>query len=116
MRPIDIVDVKAGINAGRLYVAVKGKYLLLGDYQTGESIRLSDIEVKPVVHAAWLPVCEMWDDGVECDEYWYVKCSRCGMANYNVDTYQLMDGNLGDVKREFPYCHCGAKMDGDPDG
>lgn len=91
MRPIDIVDVKAGINAGRLHVAVKGKYLLLGDYQTGESIRLSDIEVKPVVHARWnKDAWNTYPNGFVCSG-----CSTGFLIPY-------------------PYCpNCGAKMDGE---
>lgn len=92
MRPIDIVDVKAGINAGRLYVAVKGKYLLLGDYQTGESIRLSDIEVKPVVHAGW----EKQDN-----TFTRFQCTACKSMDHYFKTN---------------FCpNCGAKMDGAPD-
>lgn len=98
MRPIDIVDVKAGINAGRLHVAVKGKYLLLGDYQTGESIRLSDIEVKPVEHARWEKVSEWMP---------IYLCSECKERNL----FKNGDNVLSN------YCpSCGAKMDGDPDG
>lgn len=93
MRPIDIVDVKAGINAGRLYVAVKGKYLLLGDFQTGESVRLSDIEVKPVVHARWKNVPH-----VQRSLLFF--CSKCGTHSH------------------FKTCYCsrcGAQMDGESD-
>lgn len=71
------------------------------------------IDVEHVVHAEWLIVAETWDDGIEADEDWYVKCSHCGRNNYDVDVFKLMDGNIEDVKRDFPYCHCGARMDGD---
>ena len=50
-KPLDIVDVKAGIRAGRLFVQIRDNHLLLGDFQTGEAVSLSDIEVKAVMHA-----------------------------------------------------------------
>lgn len=52
-KPLDIVDVKAGIRAGRLFVQIRDNHLLLGDFQTGEAVSLSDIEVKAVMHARW---------------------------------------------------------------
>ena len=94
MMPVDIVSVKAGINAGRLYVAVKGNRLLLGDFQTGETVKLSDIEVKPVVHAKWeKDAMAMYPGGY--------RCTRCGYGFLHT----------------YSFCpNCGARMDGEPDG
>lgn len=89
IRPLDIVDVKAGIRAGRLFVQIRDNHLLLGDFQTGEAVSLSDIEVKAVMHAKWL------------GEKWCFHCSNCGGSSPD-------DGGS-----KTQYCPgCGAKMDG----
>lgn len=84
IRPLDIVDVKAGIRASRLFVQIRYGHLLLGDFQTGEAVSLSDIEVKAVKHAIWRT------DGT---------CSNCNC----VARWPHSD-----------FCpHCGAQMDGE---
>lgn len=94
-KPIDIADVKAGINAGRLYVQIKDGLLMLGDYQTGEVVRLSDIEMKPVVHASQR---ETGYDEAYCN---WGDCTKCGCSNI-----------FGSK-----YCNdCGARMDGEKNG
>lgn len=91
--PLDIVDVKAGIRAGRLFVQIKDNHLLLGDFMTGEAVLLSDIEVKPTVHAS------QRETGF--GEAWYNwgDCTNCGCSNIFPSNY---------------CCNCGARMDGDP--
>lgn len=76
---------------------------------------LPALDVAPVVHARWIPDCEtVGDDYFGYDEEWFVRCSRCGRIERDVDAYPLMDGDIRAVKQDYPYCHCGARMDGDP--
>lgn len=61
---------------------------------------LSDIpaaDVVPVRHGTWLPIVSYNNT---------YKCSECGRLLVNV-----ADG-LNVVAKHYPYCHCGAKMDG----
>lgn len=96
-RPLDIVDVKAGIRAGRLFVQIRDNKLLLGDHQTGEAVTLSDIEVKAVIHAKWIPSSVDPADP-------YFRCSNC---HHGRDSIYFK----GD---EYNFCpHCGAQMDGE---
>lgn len=99
-KPLDIADVKAGINAGRLYLQIKDGLLMLGDYQTGEAVRLSDIKIKPVVHARWRYKVAYVSHAHVTNIIW---CSACN------DGFHRIEGE------NFKFCpNCGARMDGDP--
>ena len=61
---------------------------------------LTDIpaaDVAPVVHGKWLPIVSYNNT---------YKCSECGRL-----LVDIADG-LKMVAKHYPYCHCGAKMDG----
>lgn len=61
---------------------------------------LSDIpaaDVVPVRHGTWLPIVSYNNT---------YKCSECGRI-----LVDITDG-LKMVAKHYPYCHCGAKMDG----
>lgn len=47
----------------------------------------------------------------EIDEIYYFKCSECKREVYDVDEDLILEGKYTEAKKEFPYCHCGAKMD-----
>lgn len=79
----------------------------LNDYEYGrnqvaDSIA-SDLEdmpladVVPVRHGTWLPIVSYNNT---------YKCSECGRL-----LVDITDG-LKMVAKNYPYCHCGAKMDG----
>lgn len=55
-------------------------------------------DVAPVVHARWLPIVSYNNT---------YKCSECGRL-----LVDIADG-LKMVAKHYPYCHCGAKMDGE---
>lgn len=75
------------------------------------------IDAVPVVHATWIPDCEtVGDDYFGYDDEWFVRCSHCGRIERDVNPYFLMDGDIRPVKQDYPYCHCGARMDGDGNG
>ena len=58
---------------------------------------LSSADVAPVRHGRWLPIVSY--------NHTY-KCSECGRL-----LVDITDG-LKMVAKHYPYCHCGAKMDG----
>ena len=55
-------------------------------------------DVVPVVHGRWLPIVSYNNT---------YKCSECGRL-----LVDITDG-LKMVAKHYPYCHCGAKMDGE---
>ncbi len=54
-------------------------------------------DVTPVVHGRWLPIVSYNNT---------YKCSECGRL-----LVDIADGK-NKVAKHYPYCHCGAKMDG----
>ena len=62
---------------------------------------LKPADVAPVVHGRWLPIVSYNNT---------YKCSECGRLLVNI-----ADG-LNVVAKHYPYCHCGAKMDGEECG
>ena len=95
MRPIDADALKE--------YAIDGleKYWPYGGMNEYTAVSVDDIDaaptldVAPVIHACWIPVCNTWThDSHEYGSTVYV-CSNC-------QRHSLY---------EEPYCHCGAKMD-----
>ena len=59
-------------------------------------------DVEPVVHAHWIPIVSpIHVDDIDC--YMGYKCSKC-------DREIWINHALNSVT-DYPYCHCGAKMD-----
>lgn len=67
---------------------------------------LDIIDAEPVRHGRWIfDGAIYYDEGEKCYDY---QCSECGRF------VSVRGGsNLGkeELKEEYPYCHCGAKMD-----
>ena len=59
---------------------------------------LEPADVVQVVHGRWLPIVSYNNT---------YKCSECGRL-----LVDITDG-LKMVAKHYPYCHCGAKMDGE---
>ena len=59
---------------------------------------LPSADVVQVVHGRWLPIVSYNNT---------YKCSECGRL-----LVDITDG-LKMVAKHYPYCHCGAKMDGE---
>ena len=59
---------------------------------------LQKADVVPVRHGTWLPIVSYNNT---------YKCSECGRL-----LVDITDG-LKMVAKNYPYCHCGAKMDGE---
>ena len=58
-------------------------------------------DVEPVRHAKWVPIT----NAIHCDDEAWVQyqCSNCGRVLW-------VDHNTESLS-DYPYCHCGAKMD-----
>ena len=63
--------------------------------------KIAPADVVPVVHGRWLPIVSYNNT---------YKCSECGRL-----LVDITDG-LKMVAKHYPYCHCGAKMDGKKEG
>ena len=62
-------------------------------------------EMAPVRHASWN--IRLADESTLC-----LECSACGRRVDNIDLHYLLEaGEYGEVRRRYPYCHCGRKMD-----
>ena len=62
---------------------------------------LEPADVVPVRHGTWLPIVSYNNT---------YKCSECGRL-----LVDITDG-LKMVAKNYPYCHCGAKMDAQGEG
>ena len=63
-------------------------------------------DVEPVRHGNWN--IRLADELTLC-----LECSVCGRQVYNIDLHHLLEaGEYGEACRRYPYCHCGAKMQG----
>lgn len=60
--------------------------------------KMRPADVVPVRHGTWLPIVSYNNT---------YKCSECGRI-----LVDITDG-LKMVAKNYPYCHCGAKMDGE---
>ena len=56
-------------------------------------------DVAPVVHAKWVLRTNVGPSEIYC-------CSMCGRN-------EVRFGKTS-ITRQYPFCHCGAKMDGEP--
>ena len=64
-----------------------------------DNIQYADVE--PVTHAHWIPCTHV----IHADEDCYVRyvCSRCDR--------EIWINHSSENLSDYPYCHCGAKMD-----
>ena len=63
-------------------------------------------DVEPVRHGNWN--IRLADEMTLC-----LECSICGRSVDNIDLHNLLEaGEYGEACRRYPYCHCGAKMQG----
>ncbi len=70
-------------------------------------------DVAPVRHGRWILDCFVTQsfEG-EYDEDFYLICSECGRKVYDINQSLALKGDANLFNEQFPYCHCGAKMDG----
>jgi len=72
------------------------------DFESGKRViehleQMPSADVAPVRHGRWLPIVSYNNT---------YKCSECGRLLVDIT------GGLKMVAKHYPYCHCGAKMDG----
>jgi len=48
----------------------------------------------------------------ETDEDFYLECSECKREVWNIDQSAAMGGEYRKLVEQYPYCHCGCKMEG----
>ena len=66
-----------------------------------------------VVHGNWNIRCETHRDyhTGEVDEDFYLECSECHRKVWDVSQDDVLLGRYGKICNDYPYCHCGVKMD-----
>ena len=94
--------------ANRLYVS---------DFVIEQMQKIPTIEAEPLKHGRWVMQFDGSQSFVtgEWDENYYIECSECGRKVWYIDQDAAMFGNWEKIFEAFPYCHCGAKMDGGTD-
>lgn len=71
-------------------------------------------DVAPVKRGCWSLRCDSRQDFStgEYDEDFYLECSECKRKVWDIDQSIAMSGEWGKLVEQYPYCHCGCKMDG----
>jgi hypothetical protein len=66
-----------------------------------------------VKHGRWSIRCETHHDTYtgEVDEEFYLECSECHRNVWDVSQDAILMGDYRKAVADFPYCHCGCKMD-----
>lgn len=86
------------------------------EYDRLESYRdkikaLPSVEIDEIQHGEWELKSEMHYFFDDVDEEFYVECPFCNRTFYV--PCELMEADMLRYAREhYPYCHCGARMDG----
>ena len=72
------------------------------------------IEAAPVKYGQWNIKTEIYRYGMEeeIDEEFFLECSECGRRVWVSDNTKVLNGKEEEIFEDYPYCHCGAKMDG----
>lgn len=91
-----IADIRGIYRKARNFNAVSAIDNAAGEIR--ECVKNAD--VAPVVHGQWVHSPSPYD---KRDDFWF--CSECGR------TINIICGDK--LLSNYPYCHCGAKMDGE---
>ena len=62
----------------------------------------------------WNIRCDYYDDDMlrDADESFYLECSACKRKVWDINQLAAMDGKYRELIEQYPYCHCGCKMEG----
>lgn len=74
-----------------------GRHTGLADCIAGEIESLPTADVAPVIRATWVLTTDFGPSEL-------YHCSRCGREEVRF--------GKSSIYKQYPYCHCGAKMDG----
>ena len=79
----------------------------------GDLVNEPTFDAVSVVHGRWAVKCESHLDQAsgEFDEDYYIECSECGRKVWDISQDAALFGDWQKIFNDFPYCHCGAKMD-----
>lgn len=87
--------------------------LCVVDFEDVQNAPAVDAEV--VRHGKWIADAYSIATGIdEYEEEFYVVCSECGRTEH-ADGYDDASA-LKFAAKEYPYCHCGCKMDAEVEG
>lgn len=94
----------AADGARQINLVYKRQELLKAVASVFEIVPAADVE--PVRRGKWN--IRLADETTLC-----LECSICGRKVDNIDLHNLLEaGEYGEACRRYPYCHCGAKMQG----
>ena len=80
-------------------------------YSINELAKLPTADVEEVKHGEWELKSEIRRYLEEIDEDFYVECPFCNRVYYV--PFEFEDEKMLEyAKKNYPYCNCGAKMDG----
>ena len=67
--------------------------------------------LRPKAH--WDIRCDYHVDTVtrEVDESFYLECSECKRKVWDINQMAAMNGEYWNLIEQYPYCHCGCKME-----
>lgn len=104
----EYIERQAAIHAiMKVYVRTAGYKARERVFEAKEAVhRLPVADVAPVVHGRWELLCKG-------DWASVFVCSVCGRRE-RITESESYNSQLK-MPREYPYCHCGARMDGDSD-
>lgn len=72
---------------------------------------MSAADVAEVKHGEWILKSKINKMADDVDEEFYVECPFCHRTEYVPFEFEE-EKMLEYARTEYPYCHCGAKMDG----
>lgn len=82
-----------------------------GECYQPDMSKIPTTDVEEVKHGEWELKSEIYKMLDDVDEEFYVECPLCHRTEYV--PFELDDRKmLKYAKEHYPYCHCGAKMDG----
>ena len=73
------------------------------------------VDAVEVVHGRWVLKSRIYKMLDDVDEEFYVECNLCNREEpvcFEFGEQRMLEY----AKQHYPYCHCGAKMDGDGNG
>lgn len=108
-----MTEKKEYIERGAALLAITGQpsELHYPSWYKGNIMEVPAADVSPVVHGEWEIVSESYRLFDDYDESYSVKCPFCERTYYVPFEFEE-EKMIAYAREHYPYCHCGAKMDG----